>query len=93
VHTPGEDEELLQVGLRLSLRCNLEDEAGGAENLLSSVAKPEVSRHTHDADTNVEGHGDLGGPGLTPPATEGEAQRALRNRCMQNTHNGLGVPE
>jgi hypothetical protein len=93
VHTPGDDEELLQVGLRLNLRRQLEDEAGGAENLLSSSAKPEVSRHTHDDDANAEGHGDLGGRGLTPPATEGEAQRALRNRCMQNAHHGLGIPE
>jgi hypothetical protein len=93
VHTLGDDEELLQVGLRLSLRRQLEDEAGGAKNLLSSAAKPEVSRHTHDADVNAEGQGDLGGPGLSPPATEGEAQRALKNRCMQDAHHGLGVPE
>jgi hypothetical protein len=93
VHTLGDDKEILQVGLRLSLRRQLEDEAGGAENLLSSAAKPEVSRHTHDADANAEGHGDLGGPGLTPPTTEGEARRALRNKCMQKTQHGLGVPE
>jgi hypothetical protein len=94
VHTLGDDEELLQVVLRLSLRLQLDAEAGGSlEHLLSSVAKPEVSRHSHDADVNAKGHGNFGGLGLTPPATEGEAQRALRNRCMQNTHHGFDIPE
>jgi hypothetical protein len=93
VHTLDDDEELLQVGLRLSLRRQLNDEAGGAENLLGSAAKPEVTQHSHGADTNVVGHGSFGSLGLMPLVVEVEAQRALRNRCMQNMHHGLNVPE